>query len=115
MPSLNIYLIEKKFTLSKLSKQEIANLERLLKERGVITKENKDEIINVIKNESQNFLLAVMLAATHGKPLVDILRNVVDRIFSFKNGGNVVKALGIIVTIESFKDKNAKCVRDVVD
>ena len=75
-------LIGNTFQLTKLSEKEINKLKEFLKRQGIITAENQEELENVMQNEKQNFLLAVMIAATHGKPLTDILKDVEDLVKS---------------------------------
>jgi len=101
--------ISKEFELEKLSSSEINKLELLLSSQGILKNESQSEFENVLRDSSRTFLLAFMIAATHGKPFEDILKDVINKIFTYSDDTLSLKALlalGIIVSLEKMPGIN---------
>jgi tetratricopeptide (TPR) repeat protein/energy-coupling factor transporter ATP-binding protein EcfA2 len=89
-------------TLSRLSDKEISAIAHLIFESGASSADTDEKTLAArLTADTNGFLLAAMLVATEGRPLREILRDVVETISSWNGGDILIKALAVVAAHES--------------
>lgn len=100
---IQILIGNDEFSLLKLSKKEITNLDILLKKHAAYNDKNTEirSLEKMISEEPQNtFLLATMIHATKGKKFEFYIADVLHNISKWDGGYETIKAIGYIVACE---------------
>ena len=95
-----------KVNVGRLGRQEALGIAQQLLDSGVVQNEDIGALSERLLRDSNGFLLAAMLTATHGKPLARILEDVVDHVATWDEGMELLTALGCVVTLEAHENKN---------
>ncbi|MDJ0835399.1 MAG: SIR2 family protein [Acidobacteriota bacterium] len=95
--------------VERLEEGEAENLAQLILDAGASRAEqDRNRLAAEIKSRTGGFLLAAMLMATHGKPLEEILEDVVANIAEMDEGPRLLEAMGLVVTIEQMSRSQKK-------
>ncbi len=90
--------------VKKLEWQEAKAIAGLLIDNGMGVDDDVGAFAKRLIDDSNGFLLAAMLTATHGEPLSKILEDVVMKVSNWPDGEELLTALGLVVALEARKN-----------
>jgi hypothetical protein len=93
--------ILKSITVSKITQKEASLISEQIIASSTVQNQDVDTLTRRMLENSNYFLLAAMLVATHGRPLRAILASVVQNVSASRNGTELLKCLGLVVALES--------------
>jgi hypothetical protein len=94
--------------VNKLFPDESLQIAKLLVDSNTVSMDRDlQEISRTLLDDTNGFLLAAMLTATHGQSLKSIIHSVLKQIQSFENGERILEILAVISVFDVVAHKNA--------